>query len=233
MFFVRATILLSVAAIFAPSIGMAATLDDCSHISKLRIKGNEIVVCSRGDLFSAKGNIVKGDGLVIYQKTGNNLKQIRDLMGVSPTSEEVVTVETDSTRLLKITVSSSEFPAWKSVPLFEETLHFDSKSSTIRPLRKIQEFNLKDAEARFSEIDKSHDQIFKNAKKAGVDYLSFLYGDLFKLRDYAFSNPSLIETYYKKLQRLDWLDGEVAEVFSTLYAQVYYIAESKRKSHFK
>ncbi len=226
-------ILILTAVICAPLTSIADTLKDCGHISKLSIKRNELIVCSRGELFSAKGNTIKGDSLVIYQRIGNDVRQLRDLTGVSPTMEEVVTVKTDNIRRVTITVLSSEFPAWKSVPLFEEVFDFDTKTSTIRSLRKTQKFDMKAAESRFLEINKSHDEILKKSKKMGRDYSSFLYGNLSRLRDYAFSNPSLIETFFKKLQHLDWVDGEVAEVFSTLYAQVSYVAESKRRSHFK
>jgi hypothetical protein len=234
MFLAKATkFILQLAVILVPSISIASTFDDCGHISKLRIKGNEIVICSRGDFFSAKGNIIKGDGLVIYQRIGNSLKQLRDLTDVSPTLEEVVTVITDGIRIMKITVTSSELPDWNTVPLFDEIFDFAIKSSTIRPLRKIRKFDMKDAERRFLEINKSRDEIFENSKKTGRDYLSVIYEYLFILRDYAFSKPALIGEYYKKLQQLDWLDGEVAEEFSILYSQVSYIAESKRTSHFK
>jgi hypothetical protein len=213
LFTKAAKFILHLAAIFVPSISMAATLDDCGHISKLRIQGNEIVVCSRGDLFSVKGNIVKGDGLVIYQTIGNRVIQLRDLTDVSPTVEEVVTVKTDETRIMKITVTSSELPDWKTVPLFDEIFDFGTKTSTLHPLRKIRRFDRKDAERRFSEINKAREDIFKNAKKARLDYLSVLYEDLFVLRDYAFSKPALIETYYNKLQHLDWLDGRLQKCF--------------------
>lgn len=215
--------------ICASSCSKPQTFDrsaECRALAKLPYNDFEITICSTGDRFaSEKMGQWSGDNIKIFKQRGKEKKLLRDFSETAFGSTYGVYIEAKD-KTIEITIFSDQFPGWDVVPLFTEVINLDTGVSTITPLVPVPQYDKRDVEKLWADINKREEDMFPGKSREDTHFQYFFdlaYGNLFKLRDYAFRNPEAIEKRLKDLRKWDWIDGEVAEVYSQILSQVSYM----------
>lgn len=198
---------------------------ECNYLARWPYKDFEVVICSNGNgLASGKPWQWSGDNIKIFKQKGKKKTLLRDFSKTAFGSIYGVDVEARD-KGLAVTIDSDRFPGWDVVPLFTEEINLDTGVSTITPLIAVPPYDAQDVDRLWAAINKSEENMFPGESREDSHWKFFdlAYGNLFKLRDYAFRNPEEIEKRLKKLRKWDWNDGEVAEVYSQILSQVSYM----------
>lgn len=131
--------------------------------------------------------------------------------------------------ILKITSYFDTYPDFKPVQFFVDSIDL-SKIPATHDRRPIYTPKLVSKEEIVKDIsflkigEATYRKLYQRKYGPAV-----LYEHLFKLRDYAFSDPVKVAEYLKKMEDYWWNDGEVAEVFSNIQRDVEMILEIKKE----
>lgn len=198
---------------------------ECKAMVRLPYKDFEVVICSRGDRFtSGKRGEWSGDNIKIFRQRGKDKVLLRDFEETVFGSTYGVNIEAKDAGLA-VTIFSDHFPDWEVVSLFTEVINPETGVSTITPLVPVPPYDAHAVEKLWADINKLEEDMFSGEPRedAHRKFFDLAYGNMFKLRDYAFHNPEAVEKRLKDLRKWDWNDGEVAEVYSQILSQVSYI----------
>ncbi len=193
--------------------------EECEHSYKWKVKDYHIEFCAVSTSFNSAGpGKWAGSAFKIYKLWNHRKKLIKDFSENNFTYLELQ-VAIKGTELF-ITVPTDRPSDWKSIPLFTEKVNLDTDATTIYPLVKLPRYNEKLIEQLIREID-NVDFYDKNT------FLKVVYTNFFKLRDFAFYEPSKIEAKLRIFEKRGWNDGEVSEIYNEIMRQIEYIKGKK------